>query len=56
MNINLSKEFNELLKQFYINNHDTKEPRIPLELIKEYLEIEGIKIENNEKQEKKDAN
>jgi hypothetical protein len=41
----MSEEFNTFLKNAYHQFKDDPDPPIPLELIKSYLEDEGIKVE-----------
>jgi len=44
----LTKEFNDLLKHFYFSYIDKENPPIPLKTIKDYLELEGVTLENND--------
>jgi hypothetical protein len=37
---------NENLKDIYITYKDHKNPPVPLEIIKEYLELEGVLLED----------
>ena len=46
--LNLTKEFNDLLKHFYFSYIDKENPPIPLKTIKDYLELEGVTLENND--------
>jgi hypothetical protein len=46
----LSKELNELLIQAYHDWSSEPDPIIPLSLIREYLELEGVKLENGNKE------
>jgi hypothetical protein len=41
----MDEELNKLLKQAYDQYKDVKNPPVPIEEIKEYLELEGIEIE-----------
>jgi hypothetical protein len=38
---------NEKLKDIYMTYKDNKNPPVPIETIKEYLELEGISLEDN---------
>jgi antitoxin component HigA of HigAB toxin-antitoxin module len=40
----MSAELNELLKEAYHSFKGREDAPLPIEMIKEYLEIEGIKI------------
>jgi hypothetical protein len=44
----MSNEFNKVLKNAYYQFKDYLDPPIPLELIKSYLEDEGIQLEEDE--------
>jgi hypothetical protein len=41
----MTKEFNNLLKKVYHCYRDHEKPPLPLKMIREYLEAEGIKID-----------
>lgn len=43
----MSKEFNMILINAYNEYRDHPDPPVPLELIKEYLEDEGINVDEN---------
>ncbi|WP_048203989.1 hypothetical protein [Methanobacterium formicicum] len=42
----MSKELNDVLKRSYIFWKDDPCPPVPLDLIKEYLELEGVSLED----------
>ncbi len=42
----MSNELNILLKQVYYHYKNYKNPPVPLELIKEFLELEGINLKD----------
>jgi len=42
----MSAELNKLLKNAYYKWKTKKDPPIPLECIKKYLELEGVSIED----------
>lgn len=43
---------NEKLKDIYLTYKDHKNPPVPLDTIKEYLELEGVSLDDeNEQQE-----
>lgn len=44
----MSKEFKNLLKKTYLQFKDHKNPPVPLLEIKEYLELEGVNLEDND--------
>lgn len=43
----MSKEFNAVLINAYNEYRDHPDPPVPLKLIKEYLEDEGISVDEN---------
>lgn len=43
----MSEEFNTVLKKAYNEYRDHPDPPVPLKLIKEYLEDEGIFVDEN---------
>lgn len=42
----MKTEFSKLLKKTYRQYKDEKRPPVPVKLIKEYLELEGIVLED----------
>lgn len=41
---------NENLKDIYLTYKDQKNPPVPIDTIKEYLELEGVSLEDDNKQ------
>lgn len=47
----MSKELNELLKKAYYRWKGNSDSPVPIESIKEFLELEGINLEENDDKE-----